>query len=61
MDSDGIVVDKEREPDANDEDILTWYKNMLTGGHKNPEEPSREALIQREFSQGSQHNGSHHV
>ena len=32
MDSDGVIVDKEREtPDVPDEEILTWYKNMLTG------------------------------
>ncbi|KAL9578094.1 MAG: hypothetical protein Q9212_005940, partial [Teloschistes hypoglaucus] len=30
MDSDGVVVDKDREPDASDAEVLTWYKNMLT-------------------------------
>ncbi|KAL8697622.1 MAG: hypothetical protein Q9201_007037, partial [Fulgogasparrea decipioides] len=31
MDSDGVVVDKAREPDVSDEEVLVWYKNMLTG------------------------------
>ncbi|MCJ1273297.1 hypothetical protein MMC21_001087 [Puttea exsequens] len=32
MDSDGVVVDKSRRPsDIGHEEILTWYRNMLTG------------------------------
>ena len=32
MDSDGIIVDESRRPsDISNEEILTWYKNMLTG------------------------------
>ncbi|KAL8977890.1 MAG: hypothetical protein Q9177_006539, partial [Variospora cf. flavescens] len=31
MDSDGVVVDEGRDLDVSDEDVLTWYKNMLTG------------------------------
>lgn len=33
MDSDGVLVgkDKERPVDVSDEEILTWYKNMLIG------------------------------
>lgn len=32
MDSDGIIVDESRRPsDVSNEEILTWYKNMLTG------------------------------
>lgn len=32
MDSDGRIVDPSRgPPDVSDEEILTWYKNMLTG------------------------------
>ena len=32
MDSDGVIVDKDRgPPDVGNEEILTWYKNMLTG------------------------------
>lgn len=32
MDSDGELVDKERgQPDVTDEEVLTWYKNMLIG------------------------------
>lgn len=31
MDSDGVVVDKAREPDMPDEEVLAWYKNMLAG------------------------------
>ena len=32
MDSDGVIVDKDREPpDVTDEEVLTWYRNMLTG------------------------------
>ncbi|KAK2736669.1 hypothetical protein FQN57_000606 [Myotisia sp. PD_48] len=31
MDSDGVIVDKTRgPPDVKDEEVLTWYKNMLT-------------------------------
>ena len=33
MDSDGVIVDKARAlPDVSDEEVLLWYKNMLTGG-----------------------------
>lgn len=33
MDSDGELLDKSRERpvDASDEEILTWYKNMMSG------------------------------
>ena len=32
MDSDGIIVDESRKPsDISYEEILKWYKNMLTG------------------------------
>lgn len=32
MDSDGLIVDKARTPsNIKSEEILTWYKNMLTG------------------------------
>lgn len=32
MDSDGIIVDKARtQSDISDDEILMWYKNMLTG------------------------------
>ncbi|KAL9023715.1 MAG: hypothetical protein Q9196_007026 [Gyalolechia fulgens] len=31
MDSDGVVVDKGREPNVSDEEVLTWYNNLLTG------------------------------
>ncbi|KAI4123936.1 MAG: hypothetical protein LQ338_005047 [Usnochroma carphineum] len=31
MDSDGVVVDKAREPDVSEDEVLTWYKDMLTG------------------------------
>ncbi|KAI4205610.1 MAG: hypothetical protein LQ348_001178 [Seirophora lacunosa] len=31
MDSDGVVVDEGRDPGVTDEEVLTWYKNMLTG------------------------------
>ncbi|KAL8754727.1 MAG: hypothetical protein Q9184_005020 [Pyrenodesmia sp. 2 TL-2023] len=30
MDSDGVVVDTAREPDVTNEEVLVWYKNMLT-------------------------------
>lgn len=33
MDSDGVVVDEGRDPGVTDEEVLTWYKNMLTGMH----------------------------
>lgn len=39
MDSDGIIVDESRKPsDISNEEILKWYKNMLTG----TDPPSRE-------------------
>ena len=32
MDSDGVIVDKDRKPsDVGNKEVLTWYKNMLTG------------------------------
>ncbi|PTU24046.1 hypothetical protein P175DRAFT_017814 [Aspergillus ochraceoroseus IBT 24754] len=32
MDSDGVLVDKSRKPpNVSNEQVLTWYKNMLTG------------------------------
>ena len=32
MDSDGVIVDKAREPAAiSNEEVLTWYRNMVTG------------------------------
>ena len=32
MDSDGVVVDESRKPSGiSNEEILTWYRNMLTG------------------------------
>lgn len=32
MDSDGVIVDKSRgPPDVASEEVITWYKNMLTG------------------------------
>lgn len=32
MDSDGVIVDKSRgAPDVKSEEVITWYKNMLTG------------------------------
>lgn len=33
MDSDGVLVDAGRKKlDVSNEEILTWYRNMLTGG-----------------------------
>lgn len=32
MDSEGVIVDKSRgPPDVKDEEVITWYKNMLSG------------------------------
>lgn len=32
IDSDGVPVDKSRgKPKVSNEEVLTWYKNMLTG------------------------------
>jgi len=32
MDSDGVIVDAARAPvDVSDEEVLTWYRNMVTG------------------------------
>ncbi|MCJ1356633.1 MAG: hypothetical protein MMC33_006628 [Icmadophila ericetorum] len=30
MDSEGIIVDEARKPDVSPEEVITWYKNMLT-------------------------------
>ncbi|KAL8684814.1 MAG: hypothetical protein Q9218_008125 [Villophora microphyllina] len=45
MDSDGVVVDKEREPDASDGEVLSWYKNMLTAGEEGIAVGSASALF----------------
>ena len=35
MDSDGVIVDAERNPqDVSREEIVSWYKNMLTGNDR---------------------------
>ena len=32
MDSDGVIVDRAHAPvDVGDQEVLTWYRNMLTG------------------------------
>lgn len=32
MDSDGVIVDTKHEPsDVSTDEVITWYKNMLTG------------------------------
>lgn len=31
MDSDGVVVDEARKPQGSGEEVLVWYRNMLTG------------------------------
>ena len=32
MDSDGVIVDKDRQPiDVSHEEVLKWYKDMVTG------------------------------
>lgn len=32
MDQDGVIVDKTREaPDVSEEEMIKWYKDMLTG------------------------------
>ena len=32
MDSDGVIVDETRKPlDVSNEEVLKWYKDMLTG------------------------------
>ena len=34
MDSNGVIVDKAREPaNVSDEEILQWYENMVTGAY----------------------------
>ena len=34
MDSDGVIVDETKKPlDVNNEEVLQWYKNMLTSKH----------------------------
>jgi 2-oxoisovalerate dehydrogenase E1 component alpha subunit len=35
MDSDGVIVDKTRKAtEISNEEVITWYKNMLTGQPK---------------------------
>jgi hypothetical protein len=56
IDSDGELVDKSRgPPDVSDEEVLTWYKNMLTGMLSSRFE-SRAKLIG-----DSEHYGCGHV
>lgn len=31
MDSNGLIVDQAHVLDVGDKEVLTWYKNMLTG------------------------------
>jgi hypothetical protein len=31
MNSDGIIKDPSHTPDVTDEQVLTWYRNMVTG------------------------------
>ena len=36
MDSDGVVVDEGRAPsDVTDEEIISWYKHMVSGIYNN--------------------------
>lgn len=45
MDSDGLIVDKDRDPpDVSDEEVLTWYKNMLTGASFSTSTPSLQNI-----------------
>ena len=58
MDSDGVVVDEGWTPDISNEEILTWYKNMVTS--KNPilfPIFLQERLVTRDSSKISQHYG----
>lgn len=42
MDSDGVIVDKLRtQSEVGDDEILSWYKNMLTGTFS----PGRIAIV----------------
>lgn len=53
MDSDGELVDKSREsPKVSDEEVLTWYKNMLQGMWL-PWNWARGVLL----TSGSEHHG----
>lgn len=31
MDSNGVIIDDNIQLDVSNEEVLTWYKNMLTG------------------------------
>lgn len=58
MDSDGVIVDTKHEPsDVSTEEVITWYKNMLTGVLI----ASGFAEIDRLTVEGSQYHGCHHV
>lgn len=57
MDSDGIIVDTKHEPsDVSIEEVITWYKNMLTGRSSVSQLVEIGTLIG-----SSQYHGCHHV
>lgn len=64
MDSDGIIVDESRKPsDISNEEILKWYKNMLTGTdpRRGKEGCDSRGMLKGLCQGNSQHYGSHHV
>lgn len=63
MDSDGIIVDEDRKPlDVSDEEVLTWYKNMLTGASAPSSAIMKKSTpLKRTCQVYSQHYGLNHV
>lgn len=57
MDSDGVIVDTKHEPsDVSIEEVITWYKNMLTGMSFASRVVEIDTLIG-----SSQYHGCYHV
>ena len=55
MDSDGVIVDKNRKPsDVTEEEVLMWYKNMLTGMESLCRYDSGEKIVKLKSSASGQ-------
>lgn len=63
MDSEGVIVDKSRgPPDVKDEEVITWYKNMLSGKERaSAQGPEKYAPADRKMNLHSKHHGYDYV
>ncbi|KMU83806.1 2-oxoisovalerate dehydrogenase subunit alpha [Coccidioides immitis H538.4] len=58
MDSDGVIVDKSRAPNVPDEEVISWYKNMVQA-LQNPNEPKQ--IVACYFGEGAASEGDFHA